>query len=1498
MRTNAGWSRHRAAILAACSVALLNSCGGGSGPDGNAEPDGNAATDGTSWTADRVGPGEQGVEPSTRRTRAEVQAGTALANIPADAHLKGMWSAVNAWPLIAVHAVLLPDGRVLTYGTDTTGKQTGYFVYDVWDPTDDSHLTLPNGTSTDIFCSSQLVLPQSGAGALIAGGDNWTGTGTTNTGNNNSNVFDYGTNTLTRGNNMNRARWYSTSTTLINGEVYIQGGTGGTDRPEIRGTNGVFRLLDGANTSGFDFMYPRNFVAPDGRLFGYDSAGRMYYINPAGTGSVTSVGQFASAYRGSDGSAAMFRPGRILQLGGASNGAIVIDVTAGSTPVVTPTASLSSQRRLMTATLLADGQVLVTGGSRVWNELTNVNNTAEIWHPNTGTWTLGAVGALARLYHSTALLMPDATVLVAGGGAPGPLNNRNFEIYYPPYLFAAGGTLAPRPAIATAPDTLEIGKTFALQLVEAGSVSRVTLVKTGSVTHSWNMEQRFIDLSFNANGANLAVQVPTRAAEAPPGTYLLFVFDAAGVPSKAKIVRINVAADPNPAFVPALANPGNQSTVVDSSVVLQLNASDPNGDPLSFSSTGLPPGLALDTTTGRITGGPTTLGNYNVVVAVSDGVNSATANFTWSVTPQAPLVLDPPPAPTPVTVDSPISFTANATGINPLYRWNFGDGSPETAWSTSPDAIHTYTRAGVFYVTVTATDDRGVQQQRTFLQTVYLPATTGRPAASSTIAFEPRVSANPRVWIVNQDNDSVSVFDAVTRVRQAQINVGTAPRSIAIGPNGMVWVTNKQSASITVIDPATLTVNRTLTLARASQPFGIAMSGGFAYVVLEGTGQLVKFDAASYASLATVAVGPNPRHVSIAADEQTIYVSRFITPPLPGENTAAIGTAVDGAPVGAEVVVIGAAALNVVRTIVLRHSDRPDFENQGRGFANYLGAAVISPDGTQAWVPSKQDNLLRGALRDGTGLNFQNTVRAISSRIDLATGTEDAPGRIDHDNASVASAAAFDPRGVYLFVALETSREVAVVDAHAKFELFRFEVGRAPQSLALSADGLTLYVNNFMDRTLGVYDLRPLLNNGQANVPLLANLATISTEKLAAPVLLGKQLFYDARDPRLARDRYMSCATCHNDGGHDGRVWDLTGFGEGLRNTVNLRGRGAAQGYLHWSNNFDEVQDFEGQIRALAGGTGLMSDADFASGTRSQPLGDPKAGRSADLDALAAYVASLTSFDTSPYRTSSGALTSAADAGKTLFQNLDCGSCHSGTAFTGSGVNTPVNIGTLKPASGQRLGAALTGVDIPTLRDVWSTAPYLHDGSAATLESAVQAHSGVSISDTDLGNLVAYLRQIGAEESTAPINAGTGTGLTGRYYNNMSVSGSVRVTRVEHIDFNWGTGRPHSRVNTNGFSVRWTGYVQAPATGSYRFQTVSDDGIRMWVNGVQLINNWTNHSATTDTSGTINLQAGQKYAITVEYFENTGSAVARLRWQTPGNSTFVTVPRDRLYTTN
>jgi mono/diheme cytochrome c family protein len=160
-----------------------------------------------------------------------------------------------------------------------------------------------------------------------------------------------------------------------------------------------------------------------------------------------------------------------------------------------------------------------------------------------------------------------------------------------------------------------------------------------------------------------------------------------------------------------------------------------------------------------------------------------------------------------------------------------------------------------------------------------------------------------------------------------------------------------------------------------------------------------------------------------------------------------------------------------------------------------------------------------------------------------------------------------------------------------------------------------------------------------------------------------------------------------------------------------------------------------------------MSDTSFNSGTRSQPLGQAKAGLSADLDALAAYVGSLATFANSPYRNTDGTLTTQAVAGRAVFESSNCASCHGGTKFTVSGAVTLFNVGTIKqPGSGLRLGGPLTGIDPPTLRDVWATAPYLHDGSAATLTAAVRAHSGVSLTDTNVANLSAYLQQIGAEE--------------------------------------------------------------------------------------------------------------------------------------------------------
>lgn len=1343
--TRWGGVRRWAALAA---VALLSACGG----------------DGGAGAASALASAREALGDGVRR----IQAFLPGAAVPADAARKGMWSEVYPWPLIPIHAVLLPDGRVFSFGSTPAGASTASFGVDVWDNAgtpDQGHLFIANGTGNDVFCSTQLMLPPvTGAPpeVMMAGGDTFAGGQSSFIGIKGSTVYNGLSNALSAGQPMNQPRWYASAITLVTGETYIQGGFGGAALPEVRQLDGSFRQLTTADTSFLLWSYPRNYVMPDGRVFGYDFEGRMYFVDTAGTGRVSPRTILPLQYFGT-GSSAMFRPGRILQVGGNTNATAVIDVTSGN-PVFTPTQSVSTVRKLMNATLLPDGQVLVTGGSPVWNETPGANTTAEVWNPVSGQWTVGAAGARPRLYHSTALLLPDGSVMTGGGGAPAPAGQdprgeQNVEVYYPAYLFTADGRRAERPSITAAPEALALGKSFSLQVSGSG-VSRVTLVKSGSATHGWNFDQRFLELSFTRAGSgtgtggatvhDLQVNAPSKAGEITPGYYLLFVFDDQGVPSVARILRMGVAPALDLANLPALATPADRNDLLGTAQTLALAASDPNGDALVYSAAGLPPGLAIDATTGRISGTPTQAGDHYAVVSASDGTHVASVSFKWTVTAASALSLTIPPTPGASLVGSSASFAAQASGVGVQYQWSFGDGTADSAWSSQAFVNHVYAGPGTYVVTMRARDSSGALVTRSFIQSVYLGSGARPPAASSSIVYETPHYGAPRVWVVNPDNDTVTGFDAISHARLGEVAVGASPRAIGLAGDDRLWVTNKSGDSLSIVDPATRTLLRTIALPRGSQPHGIAIAKDVnqAYVVLEATGELLRFDTTSFAQTGRLLLGPQVRHVSVTGDGKTVFVTRFITPPLPGEGTAVVDTTAGGG----QVLQVDTTGMTLVRTIRLAHSDKPDAENQGSGVPNYLGPPVISPDSSQLVVPSKQDNVKRGTLRNGAPLDFQNTVRAITSRIALTGAnpyTEDLARRVDHDNSGKATAAVFSRYGVLLFVALETTREVAVLDAHSGAQLMRFDAGRAPQGLAIADDGYTLYVNNFTDRSVTVHDLRPLLVEGLANVPLLARLNTVASERLSPTVLQGKQFFYDARDTRLARDGYMSCAACHDDAGHDGRTWDFTGLGEGLRNTVGLRGRAGAHGRLHWSASFDEVQDFEGQIRKLAGGTGLMTDAALATGTRAQPLGDRKAGVSLDLDALAVYLASLTRFDLSPHRQADGTLTADGLAGRVVFQ-ARCVACHGGADFTDSSSGAPPrNIGTLRPSSGLAQGGPLTGIDTPTLRDAWASAPYLHDGSAATLADAVGRHSGLTLSATELAQVSAFVQQIGHDEPSA-----------------------------------------------------------------------------------------------------------------------------------------------------
>ena len=470
----------------------------------------------------------------------------------ADVQTKGVFGPPVTWPIIGLHTVLLPDGRVMSYGTGEQGQQGAQFVYDVWDPklgTDTAaHMVLPNTTSTDIFCAGQSVMAASGE-VLIVGGD-LTINGVRNFSNDGTEIFSPTTNALRTTTHMQFPRWYPTVVSLPNGEMLVLGGR--EDKvptpvltPEVFTPNVGWRTLWGATSDAAfgiagNHFYPRAVQAPNGKVFviGYD--GKTFYLDPAGNGTITPLTQQTLGGNVSL-PTLMFASGKLLSLR-AQQQVIVVDLN-GPQPAITPTANISQLRFWSNATVLADGKILVTGGSAVPNQLTGVAYAAEIWDPATGQWTLGANAAKPRLYHSIALLLPDGSVLTGAGGAPGPVSNLNAEIYYPTYLFKNDGFGQPavRPSLVNAPDLLQLSlnSQFAATVGSSDQISRVTLLRTGSVTHAFDSDQRFLELGFTQAGQTLTITLPTIDPNiVVPGYYMLFVFDQGGVPSVAKIVHV------------------------------------------------------------------------------------------------------------------------------------------------------------------------------------------------------------------------------------------------------------------------------------------------------------------------------------------------------------------------------------------------------------------------------------------------------------------------------------------------------------------------------------------------------------------------------------------------------------------------------------------------------------------------------------------------------------------------------------------------------------------------------------------------------------------------------------------------------------------------------------------------------------------------------------------------------------------------------------------------
>ena len=687
-----------------------------------------------------------------------------------------------------------------------------------------------------------------------------------------------------------------------------------------------------------------------------------------------------------------------------------------------------------------------------------------------------------------------------------------------------------------------------------------------------------------------------------------------------------------------------------------------------------------------------------------------------------------------------------ARGTRLEHSWDFGDGTPPTPFARAGSVRHRFDQPGRKVVTVSTRRVGDTKVTRsTVVQVIHRPLAPRRPLSSGTIALD---AAGTTVFAVNPDHGTVAALDAVSLDRRWEVAVGTEPAGLAVAPDGQVWVTVREPAKVVVLDAAKGDVARTIVLPPGAEPQGVIVVGEHAYVACSGSDLLQEIDVATGLLTRRVAVA-DPRHLAWDSRRDRLVVPGFISR---GQS--------DGT-----VTIFDRARLAPLTAIALGSSPGPDSGADGRGTPNYLAAPVLTPDLGSAWIPGKKDNLKRGPQRDGQPVTFDHTVRSLGVRLDLEQQAESIADRVDFDNSDFTTAAVASPVGDLLFFASLGSHLIWVMDSEGDHQRFSMSSGgEAPIGLAIAPDGRTLYVHHLMSRSVAAIDISGLVG-GNGLVGAIRSGSTVAKEVLKPDVLAGKRLFHDSTSVALSQEGYMSCASCHYEGGQDGRTWDMTQFGEGLRNTVDLRGKaGMGHGMLHWTGNFDEVQDFENQIRNLNQGTGLIS-SDILHGhgnAMAAADGDHKAGISQSLDELSAYVASLDRTPTNAVRPAGG-LSAPALRGREHFIALDCMSCHSGPTYTDSTLGLRHDVGTLSAATGQRLGQPSDGLDTPTLLGLDRSAPYLHDGSAATLEDVLTTRNAkglhgatAKLSASQRNDLVAFLRELTAEDAPTPAEVSPG----------------------------------------------------------------------------------------------------------------------------------------------
>ncbi|HUR96268.1 MAG TPA: galactose oxidase-like domain-containing protein [Gemmatimonadales bacterium] len=432
----------------------------------------------------------------------------------------GAWTSPFTWPIVAVHMMLVPDGRVLSIGRVGTPQ--------VWNPADGVFTPVP--APAWLFCSGHTLL--SDGRVFLAGGHISDKHGLPNT-----TLFDPVMNKWSKSAAMARGRWYPTTTTLGNGDVLIVAGQDESAAmvpiPEVW-SNGTLRRLTGASQTLP--YYPRAFLTPAGTVYLSGPSANTRFLDVGGTGRYRSGPKHLFGSR-EYGSAVMYDDGKILYAGGnrTTNTVELLDLNQAS-PVWRYTGSMAFARRHLNVTVLPTGEVLATGGvaGTAFNDVSAGVHAAELWDPASGQWTTLASSAITRGYHATSLLLPDGRVLHAGSGdGAGAPNQKNAEIFSPPYLFRGA-----RPTITSAPTSVRYDAEFRVLTPQAGSITKVSLIRLGSVTHAFDENQRFQRLSFTANATGLTLRAPSSMNRTPPGHYMLFILNGSNVPSVAKIIRI------------------------------------------------------------------------------------------------------------------------------------------------------------------------------------------------------------------------------------------------------------------------------------------------------------------------------------------------------------------------------------------------------------------------------------------------------------------------------------------------------------------------------------------------------------------------------------------------------------------------------------------------------------------------------------------------------------------------------------------------------------------------------------------------------------------------------------------------------------------------------------------------------------------------------------------------------------------------------------------------